>query len=129
MGSLSDVSVHVALTIAYYILPEVAMNRLPGWPPVATGEAGMAEIIQAIYCDPPIVVARLGGSPTPVVAYSWEESPNPRNDGDTVIAPEWSFEILPDSSVSPFKPDSVRFRDGPLIRPVARSSRSGRAWA
>ncbi len=78
----------------------------------------MAEIIQAIYCDPPIVVARLGGSPTPVVAYSWEESPNPRNDGDTVIAPEWSFEILPDSSVSPFKPDSVRFRDGPLIRPV-----------
>jgi hypothetical protein len=78
----------------------------------------MAEIIQAIYCDPPIVVARLGGSPTPVVAYSWEESPNPRNDGDTVIAPEWSLEILPDGSVSPFKPDSVRFRDGPLIRPV-----------
>jgi hypothetical protein len=78
----------------------------------------MAEIIQAIYCDPPIAVARLGGSPTPVVAYSWEESPNPRNDGDTVIAPEWSLEILPDASVGPFKPDSVRFRDGPLIRPV-----------
>jgi hypothetical protein len=78
----------------------------------------MAEIIQAIYCDPPIVIARLGGSTTPVVAYVWEESPNPRNDGETVITPEWSLDILPDGSGRPFKPDSVELRDGHLIRPV-----------
>jgi hypothetical protein len=78
----------------------------------------MAEIIQAIYCDPPIVIARLGGSTAPVVAYGWEESPDPRNDGDTVIVSDWSLDIMPDGSARPFKPDSVRLRDGVLIRPV-----------
>jgi hypothetical protein len=78
----------------------------------------MAEIIQQIYCDPPIVIARLGGSTAPVVAYSWEDSPNPRTEGDTVIVPDWSLDVLPDGSLSPFKPDAVKLRDGNLIRPV-----------
>ncbi len=78
----------------------------------------MAEIIQQIYCDPPIVVARLGGSTTPVVAYRWEDSPNPRSDGETVIVPDWSFDVLPDGSLRPFKPDAVDLRDGSLIRPI-----------
>ncbi len=78
----------------------------------------MAEIIQEIFCDPPIVIARLGGSTTPLAAYSWAPSPNPRNDDDTVIVPDWSFDILPDGSLSPFLPSDIRFRDGTLIRPV-----------
>jgi hypothetical protein len=78
----------------------------------------MAEMIQQIYCDPPIVIARLGGSTTPVVAYSWEDSPDPRTDGDTVIAPDWSLDVLPDGSLRPFKPDAVELRDGNLICPV-----------
>jgi hypothetical protein len=78
----------------------------------------MAEIIQQIYCDPPIVIARLGGSTTPVVAYGWEESADPRSDGDTVIRADWSLDIRPDGSGRPFKPDAVQLRDGNLIRPV-----------
>jgi hypothetical protein len=78
----------------------------------------MAEIIQQIFCDPPIVIARLGGSTTPVAAYGWEDSPDPRSDGDTVIVPDWSLAVLPDGSVRPFKPETIEFRDGNLIRPV-----------
>src|SRR3954470_7064913 len=36
-------------------------------------------------CDPPVAIARLGGSTTPVVAYTWRPSPDPRSEGDTVI--------------------------------------------
>jgi hypothetical protein len=79
---------------------------------------GMAKIIQEIFCEPPIVIARLGGNTTPLAAYSWAPSPNPRNDDDTVIIPDWSFDVLPDGSLSPFKPNAIRFRDGNLIRPV-----------
>jgi hypothetical protein len=78
----------------------------------------MPDIIQELFCDPPIAIARLGGSTTPLAAYNWHQPPNPRADGETVIQPEWSLNILTDGSVDPFKPDSVRFRDGDLIRPV-----------
>jgi len=57
----------------------------------------MAEIIQGTFCDPPIVIARLGGSTTPVVAYSWQPSPDPRSEGDTVITADWSLDVLPDA--------------------------------
>jgi len=83
-----------------------------------TGERELSEIIQQIFCDPPIVIARLGGSTTPVAAYSWQDSPDPRGEGDTVIMPDWSLSVLPDGSVRPFKPDTIEFRDGNLIRPV-----------
>lgn len=78
----------------------------------------MAEIIQQIFCDPPIVIARLGGSTTPIAAYSWENSPDPRSDGDTVIVPDWSLAVLPDGSLRPFRPETIEFRDGNLIHPV-----------
>jgi len=78
----------------------------------------MAEQILGLFCDPPIVIARLGGSTTPLDCCVWEEPPNPRSDGATVLVPDWSLNVLPDGSVEPLKPDAIRFRDGPLIRPV-----------
>jgi hypothetical protein len=78
----------------------------------------VAETIQALFCDPPIVIARLGGSTTPLDCCVWEEPPNPRADGATVLVPDWSLTVLPDGSLEPHKPDAIRFRDGPLIRPV-----------
>lgn len=78
----------------------------------------MADIIQQIFCDPPIAIARLGGSTTPQVAYTWSQPPNPRSDGETVILPDWSLDVLTDGSVNPFLPDTIRLRDGNLIRPV-----------
>ena len=51
----------------------------------------MAEQILGLFCDPPIVIARLGGSTTPLDCCVWEEPPNPRSDGATVLVPDWSL--------------------------------------
>jgi hypothetical protein len=47
----------------------------------------MADIIHALFCNPPIAIARLGGSTAPLVAYSRAMHANPHNDDDTGIAP------------------------------------------
>jgi hypothetical protein len=78
----------------------------------------MADVIQSIFIDPPIAIARVGGSTVPQDAYLWVESPDPRSDGETTIVPTWSLEILSDGSVSPNLPTELRLRDGALIRPV-----------
>ncbi len=78
----------------------------------------MAEIIQQIFCDPPISIARLGGSSTPLDAYVWDEPSNPRADGDTIIVPAWSLRVNVDGSFQPVMPDSIIFREGEAIRPV-----------
>jgi hypothetical protein len=79
----------------------------------------MAQTIQAIFVDPPIAIARLGGSRIPQDAYIWVEPGNPRSDGNTVAAPWWSLDVQTDGSVTPRMPTDVRLRDGDLIRPVA----------
>ena len=78
----------------------------------------MAEIIQEIFCDPPIAIARLGGSTAPLEAYTWTTPPNPRTDSETIITPDWSLRVLPGGTVEPHKSASITFRDGNLIRPV-----------
>jgi hypothetical protein len=78
----------------------------------------MADVIQSIFIDPPIAIARLGGSTVPQDAYLWVESPDPRTDGETTIVPTWSLDVMPEGSVSPRLPSELQFRDGALIRPV-----------
>jgi hypothetical protein len=79
----------------------------------------MADLIQAIFVTPGLAFARLGGSSTPLSAYDWIDTQAPRADGETSIAPAWSMAVQPDGSPQPFMPDSIGFRDGDLIRPVA----------
>jgi hypothetical protein len=79
----------------------------------------MPDQIMALFCNPPIAVARLGGSPTPLDAYHWRSPLNPRSDGETVIFPAWSLELQSDGTVEPFMPPDLRLRDGELIRPVS----------
>jgi hypothetical protein len=79
----------------------------------------MAQRIQGIFIDPPIAIARLGGSNAPQDAYRWTVADNPRSDGKTVIDPWWTLDVLSDGSVEPRRPVSVRLRDGDQIRPVA----------
>jgi hypothetical protein len=79
----------------------------------------MADVIQAIFVTPGLAFARLGGSTTPQCAYDWIDTRAPRADGETTIAPAWTLAVQPDGSPQPFMPDSVAFRDGDLIRPVA----------
>lgn len=78
----------------------------------------MGERICALFCVPPISIARLGGSTAPVSAYAWANPANPRTDGQTVVAPAWSLGIGPDGVQAPFMPESIGFRDGALLRPV-----------
>jgi len=78
----------------------------------------MAEVIRSIFINPPIAIARLGGSSVPQDAYGWVETADPRADGETTIAPMWSLNVLPDGSLDPVLPTELRFRDGDLIRPV-----------
>jgi hypothetical protein len=78
----------------------------------------VADVIQQIFITPPIAIARLGGGSTPQNAYMWVQSPNPRSNGETTIAPDWSLTVQTDGTVEPVLPTLLEFRDGALIRPV-----------
>jgi hypothetical protein len=77
----------------------------------------MAARLQAIFIDPPIAVARLGGSSTAMDSFRWVDSRDPHL--QTVISADWSLDVDSNGFVSPRMPDSLTFRDGGLIRPVA----------
>ena len=70
----------------------------------------MRKEICAIYVDPAIAVARLGGSTTPLEAYRWVDSPDPRANGDTAIEPAWSLRVGADATVEPYLPPEIQFR-------------------
>lgn len=75
--------------------------------------------IEEIFFLPPMAVARLGGSDTPLASFTWIEDPSLYGAGLTVIAPAISLNVLADGSVQPFLPAVIQFRDGNLFRPVA----------
>lgn len=75
--------------------------------------------ITRIFFTPPMAIARLGGSSTPLESYSWREDPSSFGSGQTVIVPEISLEIQFDGSVRPYLPSFIRFRDNFRLRPVA----------
>ena len=70
----------------------------------------MAEQILGLFCEPPIVIARLGGSTKPLDCCVWEEPPNPRSDGATVLAPDWSLNEI-----------TSRWRCTRSVRPASHS--------
>jgi hypothetical protein len=78
----------------------------------------MSEIEQ-IYFLPPMAVARLGGSDTPLDSFTWIEDPSLNGAGLTVISPTVSLNVQSDGSVRAVLPDSIQFRDGNKLRPVA----------
>lgn len=75
--------------------------------------------IQSIFITPGFAVARLGSATAPVDNYQWADAEEPRYDGETTVVPTWSLVVQPDGSVTPHLPDSITFRDGDSIRPVA----------
>ena len=78
----------------------------------------MKTIIHELFIDPPLAIARLGGSSIPQDAYSWIPPPAPRSDESTSIVPDWSLSVQQDGTVEPYLPTQLTFRDGALIRPV-----------
>jgi hypothetical protein len=74
--------------------------------------------IRELFIDPPLAIARLGGSSVPQDAYVWIAAPQPRIEESTAIAPTWSLAVQQDGTVEPFMPTELVFRDSGLIRPV-----------
>ena len=77
----------------------------------------MATRIQAIFIDPSITVARLGGSSAPMDSFRWVDSNDPHL--QTVISPHWSLDVDADGVATPRLAGALIFRDRDLIRPVA----------
>jgi len=76
-------------------------------------------VIEEVFFLPPMAVARLGESATPLDSFTWVEDPSQHGAGSTVIQPAISLEVQTDGSVRPFLPAAIQFRDGNLLRPVA----------
>src|SRR5215470_5787231 len=75
--------------------------------------------IEELFFLPPMAVARLGGSDTPMACFRWLEDPSLHGAGLTVITPAVSLAVLANGSVQPFEPAVLQFRDADLLRPVA----------
>jgi hypothetical protein len=72
-----------------------------------------------VFFLPPVAIGRLGGSPTPLECYAWDEDPTIAGAARTVITPDVSLDVTEDGSLRPYLPAHLRFRDGELYRPVA----------
>ena len=73
-----------------------------------------------IFFNPPMAVARLGASPTPLESFEWTSSRAAHGGVQTVIAPALSFTVRDDGSLEPHLPKSIRFKDDDgSVRPVA----------
>src|SRR5262245_13176277 len=73
-----------------------------------------------IFFLPPMAIARLGSSPTPLDSFRWTSSDTPHYLADTIIEPAVSFRIKRDGSVRPYLPTAIVFKDATgAIRPVA----------
>ena len=77
----------------------------------------MARQIRAILINPPIAIARLGASSTPMDSFRWIDSPDAHL--QTVIAPDWTLDVDLNGAVNPRMPEELLFRDGDSYRPVA----------
>jgi len=75
--------------------------------------------IQAIHCNPPLAIARLGGSSVPMDAFSWSAGDDPHVIGESRAKPRWSLRVESDGSVTPVMPTTLTLKDNGQIRPVA----------
>jgi hypothetical protein len=74
----------------------------------------------AIFFTPPMAIARVGASPTPLDAFEWSISRAPHGGVQTVIEPAISFTVREDGSLEPHLPRQIRFKDDDgAVRPVA----------
>src|SRR5256885_14625318 len=76
-------------------------------------------VIEQIFFLPPMAVARLGGSDTPLDSFTWVEDPTQHGAGNTVLQPSVTLEVQPNGAIAPVQKTTIQFRDGNLLRPVA----------
>ncbi|HZI08160.1 MAG TPA: hypothetical protein VEZ71_29340, partial [Archangium sp.] len=78
-----------------------------------------AKQLLELFFQPPMAIARLGGSDTPLESFRWREDPSVHGSGKTVIEPSITLEVERDGSVRPYLPSVIHFKDGEHLRPVA----------
>jgi hypothetical protein len=77
-----------------------------------------SDTIRRLFFTPPIAVARLGASTTPMEAFDWVVG-DPHTIAETRVRPVWTLDVDAQGAVTPRMPDTLIVRDGPLQRPVA----------
>jgi hypothetical protein len=75
--------------------------------------------ITSIYFQPPLAIARLGGSDKPLDCFVWDSDRSIHGGSRTVIRPTTTLRVVADGSLRPYLPNAIQFRDGDLLRPVA----------
>jgi hypothetical protein len=75
--------------------------------------------VLGIHFRPPLAIARVGGSDTPLEGFTWTYDRTTYGAHRTVIRPTVTFEVRADGSLRPYVPVSIQFRDRGLLRPVA----------
>jgi hypothetical protein len=76
-------------------------------------------VFQNVFFKPPLAIARIGGSNTPLDAFVWDSDKSIHGANRTVIRPAVTLKVLPDGSLRPYLPNAIQFRDGDNLRPVA----------
>lgn len=77
-----------------------------------------ADTIRRLFFTPPIAIARLGASTTPMDAFDWVVG-DPHTIAETRVRPTWTLVVDAQGAVIPRMPATLTLRDGPLLRPVA----------
>ena len=73
-----------------------------------------------IHFNPPMAIARVGASATPLDAFEWAVGNTARDGTLTVLQPTPSLSVRDDGSAQPYLPQHIRFKDEDgSIRPVA----------
>jgi hypothetical protein len=68
---------------------------------------------------PPLAIARLGGSDTPLESFHWVAACSAYTAHQTIIQPAVTIVLDDDGTPLPYMPQGIRFRDGSKLRPVA----------
>ena len=72
-----------------------------------------------VYFQPPLAIARIGGSDTPLESFIWAEDPTIHGVHRTTLRPAVTLEVAADGSLRPYLPGAIHFKDGERLRPVA----------
>ena len=75
--------------------------------------------IKNFFFQPPLAIARLGGSDKPLDCFVWDSDKSVHGGNRTVIRPAPTLKVIADGSLRPYLPNVIQFRDGELLRPVA----------